>query len=232
MSEQFAFHQVFRQARQLTATNGIGRPLAQVVDPAGDQFFAGPRFAQNQHVRIGRGDLVDQLLHPLHPGVAPTRSGLPSTDFRRLSRAILDASASAFRPRAAARWRSRQFARLGQKVVRAAAKGLDGLLHAAVARADDDFGLGRDLLDVSTTSQPLRPGIRRSTMAASKCAFRSRRSRVPVLANRRLVTHARQLDPHHFANRGFVVDKQDAQLIQSGGTQTQSPLDAWVSPTA
>ena len=64
---------------------------------------------------------------------------------------------------------------------------------------------------------PVRPGMRRSRMAASKVPFSSALTRgLAVGADGDLVAQPRQLRAHELLQRLFVVDEQDAQAVMSG----------------
>ncbi len=182
------------------------------MNAAGDEFFAGARFALNHHGRIGRGDFVDERLDPSHrvrfadqAGAAFHAFELPFQRHRFAGEGQLFAHALEHVGDL------EQLAWLGQKVVGAAAEGLDGLFHAAVARADDNFGVGGGFLDVIDDVPAAEAGHAEIDDGhVEGLLVEGGDGRGPVFADRRFVPHAGQLDLHDVPNGRFVVDEQDA----------------------
>ncbi len=212
VSEEFAFDQVFRQRPAVHGHERAVDPQAQLVNAAGDEFLAGARFALNHHGRIGRRDFVDERLHPSHRGRFADQAGAAFHAFELpFQRHSFAGEGQLFAHPLEHVGDLEELARFGQKVVGAAAEGLDGLFHAAVARADDDFGVGGGFLDVIDDVPAAEAGHAEIDDGhVEGLLVESGDGRGPVFADRRVVPHAGQLDLHHVPNGGFIVDEQDA----------------------
>jgi hypothetical protein len=57
-------------ATSISPFRGASAPVKapELVNPPGDELFACPRLPENQHIRVGGGDAVDEFLDALHRG--------------------------------------------------------------------------------------------------------------------------------------------------------------------
>ena len=63
IAEELAFKEVIGDTRAVDGDKGILVTPALLVDGAGDQLLAGPRFARDEHGRGAVGNALDDLLH-------------------------------------------------------------------------------------------------------------------------------------------------------------------------
>ena len=112
----------------------------------------------------------------------------------------------------------RQLARLGDVVEGAQADRFDGGFHAGMARHDDRFDIGSDLLELL---EDLDPGHARHAQiengGVESRFFQSFHRRFAVRADGDFVPQAGQLRAHKFLQRLFIVGKQDAQAVMRRG---------------
>ena len=65
-AEQFAFHQIFRQAAAVDGQKGPGGPFALFVDAAGEELLSRTRFSGDQNADVGGRDPADQNKYILY----------------------------------------------------------------------------------------------------------------------------------------------------------------------
>ena len=66
MSEEFTFKEIFDQRTAVYGYKGRFSPIALQMDSPGHQFFTSPAFPTDQHRRIGRSRLGNQVLYLSH----------------------------------------------------------------------------------------------------------------------------------------------------------------------
>ncbi len=66
MAEQLAFDEVLRQRPAIDRHERLIGPQALLVEGSGDEFLAGPGFAEDQHARMCRGHFGDKLADAIH----------------------------------------------------------------------------------------------------------------------------------------------------------------------
>ena len=107
------------------------------MDGIGDQLLAGAGLALDEHRGVRRRDAADDLVDLLHGGRAPDHQLVP----------LLELAAQAFQVPGETAERQRpgdqcahllEVERLGQVVVRAALRGLDGVRHRVLRGHDDE----------------------------------------------------------------------------------------------
>ncbi len=112
----------------------------------------------------------------------------------------------------------RELAWLGDVIEGAQANGVDGGLHAGMARHDDGFGIRRDLLELLKDLDAGHSGHAQVENGGIESGlFQGLQGRFAVRANGDLMTQAGQLGAHEFLQRLFIIGKQDAQAIMRRG---------------
>ena len=76
MAEQLALDQRLGQRPAVDRDERLVGPQAVLMHGPGDQLLAGAGFAQDQHGRVRRRDLLDQPLDLLHAAAAADQLGL------------------------------------------------------------------------------------------------------------------------------------------------------------
>ena len=77
-AEQLGFQQRFDDGRAIDGDERSAPPGAQLVNLAGDQFFAAAALALDQHRDVGAGDPLDPFAQFAHGGLRPIRGAAPS----------------------------------------------------------------------------------------------------------------------------------------------------------
>jgi hypothetical protein len=96
--------------------------------------------------------------------------------------------------------------------------------------ADDDFGFGRNLLDVIDHVPATHAGHAQIDDGRIEgLFFKGFQRGLSVFANHDIVSHPWELDFHDFANGRFIIDKQHPQTIRRGSTQLAT---SWPNPVA
>ncbi len=78
MTEQFAFHEVFRNGAAIHGDEFPVLSSALLMYASGGEFLAGSGLAQNQHVRIRRCRLADHFVHTPHGLAFPHKRADPA----------------------------------------------------------------------------------------------------------------------------------------------------------
>jgi len=142
VAEQFAFQKRLGQRAAGHFDERAISPAAAAMDRPGNQRFARAALAGDQHRGAGVGHAVDHIEHAPHAGIMAddVLHAEPHVELRFEGLVLLDDLALIQRPLDG----KLQFViqqRLGEQIEGAAADGIDGGFHRAVARDQDHRGL-------------------------------------------------------------------------------------------
>ena len=118
-----------------------------------------------------------------------------------------------------------QFAGLGEIIEHALADRRDGRVERRLAGENDRVGLGRKLFRPGDDVDPLQARhVQIDQQAIVNVPLQGRHGGRAVGADRHLVPHPRQFQPHHFLERFLIVGKQQLQSLDRLGGNGDAPL--------
>jgi len=213
--EQFAFDQRFGQSAAVDGDKRLVGPQALLVQSPRHQFLAGSRFAEDQDRGVSRGNLGDQLPHPIHRVVRANQVHVAFDPVQPLfQRAVLVGQFPLLSDPRQQRFQFDQLARLGQIIERALPQRGDGGVQRRFAGQDYRLGLRSQFLGPLDDLDPVQAGhVQIDQHTVVTVPFQLGDSRPPVGTDGRFVSHPFQFQLHDLADRDLVVGKQDLQTV-------------------
>ena len=218
MAEQFTFHEMFGQGSAIDGNKGHGCPLALFVQRSGDHLLSCSRFTKNEDGRICRRHFLNEsgdLGHgaggadETYPSLGCLQSALEcEITIEQLSLVINPTQNDL---------EFGHFAGFGEIVERTVSHRFDGCIDRGVTGQQDHLGFGRYFLDSFESVDTGQTGHSDVEDSDIKHRFLDRRHRCPtVFADDNLMPEAGELQTHQFAQRCFVVSKENAELSTHG----------------